>query len=185
MARPVLFTAPAVEPVTAVEAKAHLRIDSDVDDVMIGTLIVAARKTVEDLTGRALITQTWRQSWDYRFPCDFRLPKGSLQSVASLTYVDNDGATQTLGSGAYQVDADSEPGRVIPAYGTSWPTTRSQPVAVTITWSCGYGSAGTDIPEPIRQTILMLVAHWYDSRQPSDVPSEIASMLTPYRLWVF
>ena len=55
----VLTAAPAVEPVSLAEAKAHLRVDSDHEDALIAQLIVAARIFVERTLGLALIAQSW------------------------------------------------------------------------------------------------------------------------------
>ncbi len=56
----ILLAGPASEPVTLADAKTFLRVDHDADDVLIGSLIAAARRLVETATRRALITQTWR-----------------------------------------------------------------------------------------------------------------------------
>ncbi|OAN53891.1 hypothetical protein A6A04_13445 [Paramagnetospirillum marisnigri] len=188
---PVLVTAPTVEPITLGEAKAHLRVDGSDDDTLISSLIAAARRHVEDLTGRALITQSWQLSWDDRFPDDFRLPKGRLQAVDGITYVDGSGATITLDQAAYVVDAESEPGRVTPAWGASWPATRCQPVAVTVDWTCGYGDAAGDVPAPIRAAMLLLIGTLYRDRETvnignvvNDLPT-FGLLLSPYRLWSF
>ncbi len=187
---PVLVTAPAAEPITLAEAKAHLRVDGSDDDTLIASLIGAARRHVEDLTGRALITQTWRLSWDDQFPAEIRLPKGSLQSVDEIAYIDTAGATQILDPSAYQVDADSEPGRVVPVYGASWPVARSQPAAVTVDWTCGYGDAADDVPAPIKAAMLLLIGTLYRDREGlgSDGLTELPTqglLLSPYRLWGF
>ncbi len=58
-----LKTAPAVEPISTSEAKLHLKLDSDTtDDTLIAALITAAREIIENMTGRALINQTWEMS---------------------------------------------------------------------------------------------------------------------------
>ena len=62
-----LVTAPASEPVSLTEAKAHLRLDSADDDSLITALIRSARETAEAHMRRALVSQTWRLSLD-RFP---------------------------------------------------------------------------------------------------------------------
>jgi len=51
--------APALEPVSLTEAKLHLRIDTTAEDVLISSLIKAARQYCENYQRRAYITQTW------------------------------------------------------------------------------------------------------------------------------
>ena len=55
----VLTTAPAVEPISLAEAKAHLRLDASDEDALLTALITAARMFVERTLGVALITQSW------------------------------------------------------------------------------------------------------------------------------
>jgi hypothetical protein len=59
-----LITPPADEPITVDEAKASLRVTSDVDDGHISLLITAARELVETITRRQLITATWLMMLD-------------------------------------------------------------------------------------------------------------------------
>lgn len=54
----VMTSGPAVEPVSLSEAKAHLRVSDANEDVLIGSLILTARVTVEQLASVALITQS-------------------------------------------------------------------------------------------------------------------------------
>lgn len=54
-----VVTAATVEPVTLVEAKAHLRVIHTSDDGMIAALLTAARETVELNTGRALAVASY------------------------------------------------------------------------------------------------------------------------------
>ncbi len=71
----VLTTAPAAEPISLAEAKAHLRIDADDEDALLTALIAAARMFVERTLGVALITQSW--SYFLRF-----LAAGGLHHAA-------------------------------------------------------------------------------------------------------
>jgi len=91
------------------------------------------------------------------------LPLPPLQSVQSVTYIDETGATQTLDPSAYVVDTQSEPGAIMPSYGTVWPTTRWVPNAVTVKFTAGYGAAPA-VPEPIKVWIKQAVAYRYDNR---------------------
>lgn len=51
--------APAEEPVTLAEAKAHLRVSGTDEDAYIDALVKAARGRAESLTRRQLITATY------------------------------------------------------------------------------------------------------------------------------
>src|SRR5690606_2429764 len=55
----VMTAAPAAEPITLSEAKAHFRVDTDDEDALISSLIVAARLLIERALGLALMTQGW------------------------------------------------------------------------------------------------------------------------------
>lgn len=91
------------------------------------------------------------------------LPFPPLVSVDSINYIDPAGAQQTMPSGDYKVDSTTEPARIVPAYGKSWPGTRQEIGAVEITFTCGYGAIG-DVPRAIKNWILLQVDHAYRYR---------------------
>jgi len=128
-------------------------------------LIAAATTQAEEMSQRALITQSWELTLA-RWPADsvIRLPRPPLASVTSIQYVDLGGTTQTWDSTNYQVNTSAEPGRVTLAYSKTFPSIRNQDEAVTIAYTAGYGAAHTDVPALIRQAILSMVVHWYDYR---------------------
>ena len=182
-----IYTEPTVEPLSVDDAKTHLRITSNDDDIYISSLINAARKYIESYTGRVLITQTW-DMYINAFPIDdtpIEIPKSPLSSVTSITYVDNAGASQTLSSSVYTVDTDSTPGRVYLAYSQAWPATRDQRKAVKVRFVAGYGSSGDSVPEAINHALMLIVQSMKE--QPTDKVKEyideaVASLLVPYRL---
>src|SRR5688572_20453003 len=124
-----LITPPTLLPVARGEAKAHIILDHNCDDSLIDGLILAAKEKVESDTRRQLVTATWEFSLD-KFPvCDggiVYLEKPPIQSVSFVKYIDGDGVLQTLDASNYQLDSVSEPGRLKPAYGYSWPSHRCQ-----------------------------------------------------------
>lgn len=163
-----LYTPPEIEPITLTEAKAHLRVDGTAEDSLITGLIQAAREYAETYTNRALITQVWDYTLDY-FPASgvIELPKPPLQAVNSITYKDTAGNTQTWDDDNYEVDTSEVFGRITPSYGIVWPSTQSTINAVTVRFTAGYGDCASDIPQSIKQGILMYIADLYDSRQSS------------------
>lgn len=132
-----LVTGPAAEPVHLDEAKKHLRVDHANDDALISATIRAARDMVEGFTRRALVLQTFEQVLDV-FPARIETLRSPLRKLISITYLDTDGASQTLATTGYTADAKSEPARIVEAYGKSWPSTRDDLNAVTIKFQAGH-----------------------------------------------
>lgn len=189
----VLQTAPAVEPVTLIEAKAHLRVATTDDDTYITTLISVARKHVETITNRALINQTWDYFLD-DFPVKDRIviPLSKLSSVTSVKYTDSDNVQTVFASSSYIVDAYTDPGQIVLAYGASWPSYTPRPInAVEIRLVAGYGAAASAVPEPIKQAMLLLIAHWFENREMlsdvnmKEIPETVNALLWPYRVIYF
>lgn len=185
-----LVTGPTVEPVGLDEAKDHLRLDGENEDRRLRGYLKAARVWAEHFTRRALISQTWDLKVD-TFGELLYVPLPPLQSVTSISYVDDNGDSQTVTSTIYTVDTDSDPGRIFLAYDQSWPSHRSIPNAVTARIVVGYGAVADNVPEDIRTAILLRISRLYEFREPvitgtivSDTESDL-SMLRPYQLPAF
>jgi len=168
-------TEPAKATVTLPDAKNHLRIEHNDDDSEIQRLIGAATRHVEQLTSRQLITATY--TWTTkRFPdsgMPLVFPVAPLASVTSVTYIDVDGnAGQTLSEGTeYAVMlSNDELSEAWEKYEQTWPATRNEPNAVSIVFTAGYGSNPGDVPEDLRQAVLIMVGMlWCDrTNMPRD-----------------
>ncbi|QQS08679.1 MAG: phage head-tail connector protein [Phycisphaerales bacterium] len=179
-----IVTPPTEEPVTLVEAKAHLRVDVTAEDDLITRLIAEAREWVERYTRRAVVDQTWRL-WVDRFPdgavdeygkpilgnrplgdVAIWLPGGKIKSINSVKYIDSAGVLQTLAGTEYALDSKDpqKHSRLLPAYGKTWPIARSEPNAVQIEYTAGYGDA-TAVPAIIKQAVLLHVGWNYENRE--------------------
>ena len=185
-------TDPAQEPVGLEEMKAHSRIDDVDNDAIISGLIVAARRWVETLTHRALITQTFVLKID-RFPGPvttvIELPGGNTQTLTSIAYLDDNGDSQTWAAFNYIADLVSQPALVGLAYNIDWPSIREWELPVTITYSAGYGDDPGDVPEELRTAIKMLAAELYENREDSivgvpisPVPWGVKMLADPFRI---
>ena len=166
----VRTTQPAVEPVTLAEAKAHCRVDTATDDTYLGDLITAAREWVEEYLDRSLIYTQWTMRMDI-FPREFVLPRPPVATAGTftattVTYMMETQASATLDPSEYRVDRDATPGVIRTTYNGTWPGHLADENSVTVTWWGGYGTDGTAVPRVIRHAILMLVAHWYETRLP-------------------
>lgn len=184
----VQVTPPAIEVLSldgGGGAKNHLRVEVNADDAIINAWIVAARQWIEGAINRPLITQTWRQTFD-TFPAVICLEKPPVQSVASVTYIDTDGVTQTLDASKYRVVTDYEPAIVEPAYNEVWPTTRLVSGGVSVTFVAGYGDDGDSVPEPILAAMRLIIGHLYENREENveralaALPFGVYALLGPY-----
>jgi hypothetical protein len=85
-----LKTAPTTEPLSLIEAKEHLRIDSNQEDGLLQNLIAAARGYCETFQNRSYLTQTL-ELWLDEFPCEdhIDLPRPPVQepSVTAGAFV--------------------------------------------------------------------------------------------------
>lgn len=181
-----LITAPTGLVIDVASVKAYLNIDGTDSDAELEAMIGAATDYAEQMTGRALLPQTWEVALD-RFPClnfhhdnfhhdnllrfDYRLQAIQLSnipvaSITSIVYTDTDGATQTLSDTLYTLDAASDCGSayVVPAFGTVWPMTQASINAVRVRYVAGYASAAA-VPDAIKSWIKLQIGAMYENRE--------------------
>lgn len=188
-----LTSAPATEPVTLIEAKAHLRVVDTAEDTLIGTLISAARQHVENETGRALITQTYTLRLD-SWPTVVYLPRPPAISITSVAYTDAAGATHTLSTGAYALVPSSDPGQLIFNSDLLPADALANVAPIAIAYTAGYGAAAA-VPQALKQAMLLLLGHWYVNREAvvatgartsmGETPLAVMALLAPYRFGWF
>lgn len=174
----LLVTPPAAEPVSLANAKLHLGVDFPDNDALIASFISAAREYAESYTLRQFVTAQWRYILD-RFPCQIILPKSSCQQVISIQYIDMSGATQTVPSTDYIVDAASDPARIAPGFGKIWPISLPQICSVWVTFDAGYGVAES-VPEGIKNWIRSRVGSLYEHRKEVETMKRGSIGLLPY-----
>ena len=186
----VLTSAPAVEPVTASQLRDHLVVDATtLPDGAANDLIAEARQSIEDMTGLAFITQSWRLSIDH-WPqaredwwdgwrethinqlygprgswASLELPRYPLQSVTSITVYDEDSSSTSVTPGnVFDIDAARMPGRLTLKVGQTWPIALRANNAIEIVYVTGYGDAASDVPAPIKRAIRQLASYMYTHR---------------------
>lgn len=185
---------PTAEPVTLAEAQLHLRLDTEgsppshPDDTLVQTLITAARENAEQYTGVTIAQATYQVKSAVTNE-EINLQTYPVTSVASVTYEDSDGTTQTVSADDYYVDNFQRPARLIfkrnsPAYDT------------TVTFTAGYTDNDSPNPFPcpsvIRAAILLMVGNLYENREsvaqnatslePYERPQSYLYLLNPHRI---
>lgn len=207
-----LVKSPVTEPVSLAEAKLHLRVDYCDEDSLITSLIYAAREVVEGKLRRSVFAQTWQMTMDqfpypvdvltvtpsqrdgYLFPSLYysyyaiNLPRTRVVSVTSVTFQTIDGETITLDPSIYAVDVNSEPARIVPKNGATWPYVDNfLPGSIVVTFVSGGWDTNT-VPASIKQAMLLLIGTWFANRESiSELNLKIVPMAVDALLerWVF
>ncbi len=189
-----VVTPPTFDAVSIAEAKAHARIDSTDEDGLLAGYLLAAREWIESQTHLKLCTQTLDLTiddcWPYanvRGVCRKRIefPVKPVASITSVTYVDSDGATQTLASNQYVLRNDGAVPFIEPAYGVTWPSVRYQTAAITVRFVAGWTQA--EIPHSILQAIRLMFGHADKNREAvstgtfNEIPLGVEALISPYR----
>jgi uncharacterized phiE125 gp8 family phage protein len=181
----VLNLAPATEPISVADLKAHLRIDTTADNAALASMITTARLQIEAALALALITQHWTWTFD-RWPrrASVELPISPVQSILSFTVMCSDGLL-TVPSSATILDGNGIAARLITKDG--WPAPSVAALGIEIKFTAGYGATPADVPAPLRHAVLLLAAHWYGHRDPGNCcttapsPAAVEHLLAPYR----
>lgn len=162
MWRPVVVTAaPASEPLTLEKAKAHLRVDHDDDNALIGDYIASARDHIEGVTGTRLVTQTVSMKTDSWSDLS-NLPACPLQDVTTIAYKDTAGDVIPLSPAVYETRLDLLEPCVVLKLGQAWPP-KQQGSLITVTAIAGYGVAGSQ-PSAVLAALRMVLTDLYEQR---------------------
>ncbi len=192
----VSVVTPPSEPVlTLAEAYQQLRLDPEFgtsppsrpDDVYIEEAVVAATAELdgpEGWLGRCLAPQTLALTLP-EFPSGepVYLPFPPLISVDSVTYLDSDGADQTLTETTdFRIGREGRVAYIAAAYGKAWPVGRVQGGAVTILYRAGYQAGSPPVvavPALIKQYLKARLGFYYEHREPV-VTGTIATPIPGY-----
>lgn len=202
-----VITPPTSEQITLEYARLQLSLQPNDDsppshplDPAILKAIPYAREECETFMRRALAPQTCQLSLDAFYnPCKqastaaIELPRPPVTAIESVIYVDADGEPQTMDDSLYFLDdgEDNGPAWLLPAYGTTWPSTRSQANAVKIRCLCGFSISG-DSPETnplpelyLQAMVVMMIGAVHGRGDPSKLDqarTAMESMLQLHRL---
>jgi len=200
-----LITPPAAQAIDLDVLKQFLRMDADLYTVHADTitaLITACTGHAEDMTGRAMITQTWDLTFDSWSDVLFEdggygpervLPFGWCQEAAHIKYLDPDQTEVTLDTdqwAAAGIGADDGAQIYFPGDGGFDSPALYEKEAVTLRMVCGYGDTHAAVPAPVRTAIMVMVKDLFDGEEYgftnyAMVPKTANVLLRPYKLWRF
>ena len=178
---------PTTEPLTLSEVKNHLRIDGNYDDALLGSFITSARMYFESQCEISIASQEILLALDY-FDDIVYLPRGPVQSVEDISYADSENNQQVMDD--WIEDLVSNPARITPAFGQSWPATAEVVNAVQVSYTTGY-STPSMVPKLLKSGMLFYVAHLYENRSAvtdsdlKEVPMAVNSIIHQYTLGIY
>lgn len=185
----ILTSAPEIEPVSLAEAKAHLRLDTATEDAVVASLITTSRLHIETALGLALVDQTWSIFADrlsHRAPLD--LPIHPVRAVLAVRTHHRDAAIITHPLSHMTLDANPLRPRLLWDPPPIVPSPLRTMNGYEISVRAGFGPHAGDVPAPIRQALLMLVAHWFEHRDPveigaakTQIPTRVSDLLAPWK----
>jgi uncharacterized phiE125 gp8 family phage protein len=181
--RPLLITPPASEPVSLTEAKLYLRLDGDDENDLVIALIRAARLLVEAASGRQLITQTWRLVLEAWPSASLRLPLSPVTALTGAQARSREGVVTPLPA----VTGAIPPGHDPPLLSLSGWAAIPPGGQLELDVQAGFGPATTDVPQPLRQAVLMLVSRWFENRgdrvsgADASLPADVMALIGPFR----
>ena len=178
-----LVTPPLEEPVSLLEMKAYLKLDTDYEDALLRAFITAARVHLENLTGRHLLSQTWRLLLIAPLTGHIVLPVQPVRAVSSAAILSEEGDVIALDASPFPVFQAQDP--AILNNINDYVLQSGQRLQLDV--ETGFGPTPEDVPQPLRQALYLIVAEWFEKRlvvDPIRLPGlnqAIAPLIGPYR----
>lgn len=158
----------ALNPVPLRELGAHLRLahgflDDRSEDGLLELYLRNATAVIERRTNQALVSRPYMLQagcWDRHG--HFSMPIGPVTEIDSIRYV-SPGSTITLDPEDWVLEPGTVRQRLTGSGGGPlWPLPKG--AVAEMNFSAGYGLSWNDVPDDLRQAVLMLAAHYYENR---------------------
>ncbi len=136
----------------------HIVVDDDLDDRLIEVYQDAAIEYVEQRTQRVIKQRDISLSFDSFAAIEAKTP---LNSVASITYLDDLGAVQTVTPSTYQIKTGLR-GCISLAPVSDWPRSSWPTQQITVSLNAGYSRQ--NLPKRLFVGILKKTLDYYENR---------------------
>lgn len=161
--------------VSIAEAQAYARVETGEEEALLAGLVRTASALCESFTGQVLVARPFEEmlpagrNWQ-------RLSLTPIRTIEEVALAWPDGSTTVLPAGEFAVDIDSR--------GDGWVRAASNDARrLRIRGQAGLAVEPNDVPEPLRQGILRLVAHLFATRdgRVGEPPAAVSALWRPYR----
>jgi uncharacterized phiE125 gp8 family phage protein len=185
-----VVTPSAIPLFTTAEAKDFLKVDTTADDTLIDNLIIAATESCQIYTNQYFI-KTIVEQYSDTWANIYTLYKSPVLSITHIKYYDSDDTEQTLASSNYILDDVSKPARIGLAVDGTLPDLADRINAVHVQYTVGYGITSDEVPDGIKQAVLLTLGNWYENRQTvitgrtaTELPLSSQYLLDQYKIQV-
>ena len=169
-------TGMAVPMVSLSEAQAYVRVETGEEEALLAGLVRTASAVCESFINQTAVARRFSErlapiaTWQ-------RLSARPVRSIASVSLEMIDGTATVLPAPSYAVDIDVE--------GCGWvrclkPSSEGR---LVVEGTAGMALDSNDVPEPLRQGVMRLVAHLFASRDGGggEPPAAVTALWRPYR----
>ena len=204
----IVKVAPSTEPIALQDAKNYLRVDYPDDDTVISGLITRARAYAENITERALATQTIEQVFTLE-PMQGGKLSGPVEDAPNWYEYQQQLGANPFGPAMYYFDLSRPPVQsvttvetrvtIFDSYtsytGVNTLDNNREPARLyfqspptanqwRFTYQAGY-SASYPVPPDILQCLYEAISYWWEFREAQDLPKPIVDKLLARRVsWV-
>ncbi|MFN7725155.1 MAG: hypothetical protein ACK5QH_08810 [Rubrivivax sp.] len=141
--------------------------------------LAAAHAHAQHFCGKSFGDQTLELALDAFPEGGILLPMLPVVGIASVKYLDEAGAEQTLSASLYSLDTYSTQDHwLLPAFGSEWPATIDSPNAVKVRYTTGGA-----LPAAVRNALLLHVAALDMNREDAEPPAAVAALLNTEKVW--
>lgn len=175
---------PEVNPIGLEAVKAHLRLPHDGDDAYLNTLVETSVHYLQNDLNRSLMTQEWTLVFRGSSPFSSFQTLGEEEASISLSYPP---LQEVLSVHVLMPNAQKRPlRRFLVDITQERPLLRvvSKRAPLEVCYRTGYGDRAEQVPPPLRQALLLIVAHFYANRTLEIVKKDalLQELMAPYRL---
>lgn len=190
----MILTELSAPPLAALPLRAfaeHLRLgsgfaDDGAEDAVLEVYLRAAMAAIEARLGRVLLARPfgWTVS-RWREEASQGLPVAPVVSVEAIRLRDADGSETEVEAEAWSVLRDAQRPRLVGRFGRNLPRIPRGGEA-EVRFTAGYGAEWEEVPADLRQAVLLLAAHFYETRSESGavsgtMPFGVLVLLEAYR----
>lgn len=175
------LTYPTSTVISLAVAKAHLRVTSNDEDILINDSIKAATSFIEKYTGQLLLSRTFCAYLDEKEISSYGIisiwGNYPITAITAVKYLNSSGVETTLDSSTYSTDITDSPARILL---TSTPSTQ---INTLNTWRVYFTAGYTEVSEIDQEIIAWLkifTAFYYNSRQPEYTGISVNEMAIKY-----